>query len=37
MNADMTKDLTLKEIVEAITSLPKGKVPKHDGIPTKFF
>jgi hypothetical protein len=37
MNADMTKDLTLKEIVEAITSLPKGKVPKHDGIPTEFF
>jgi hypothetical protein len=37
MNADMTKDFTLKEIVEAITSLPKGKAPRHDGILTEFF
>jgi hypothetical protein len=37
MNVSMTKDLTLKEIVEAITSLPKGKAPRHDDIPTKFF
>jgi hypothetical protein len=37
MNVDMTKDLTLKEIVEAITSLPKGKALGYDGIPTEFF
>jgi hypothetical protein len=37
MNANMTKVLTLKEITEAITSLPKGKALGHDGIPTKFF
>ncbi len=33
----MTKDLTLKEIMEAITSLPKGKALGHDDIPTEFF
>jgi hypothetical protein len=37
MNADMTKDLSLKEIVEVIISLPKGKALGHDGIPTEFF
>ncbi len=37
MNADMTRPLSLTEIMEAITSLPKGKAPGHDGIPTKFF
>ncbi len=37
MNIAMTKDLTLQEIVEAIATLPKGKAPRHDGIPTKFF
>ncbi len=34
MNADMTQPLSLGEITEAITSLPKGKAPGHDGIPT---
>jgi len=24
-------------VVEAITSLPKGKTPSHDGLPTEFF
>ncbi len=37
MNVDMTRPLSLAEIKEAITSLPKGKAPRHDGIPTKFF
>jgi hypothetical protein len=37
MNANMTRSLSLAEITEAITLLPKGKVPGHDGIPTKFF
>jgi len=29
--------LTLEEVVEAITSLPKGKTPRHDDLLTKFF
>jgi len=37
MNADMTRPLSLTKIMEAITSLPKGKAPGHDGIPTEFF
>jgi len=37
MNVDMTQPLSLAEIMEAITSLPKSKAPGHDGIPTKFF
>ncbi len=36
MNGDMTKVLTLKEIANAITSLPKGKSPRHNGILTEF-
>jgi hypothetical protein len=27
----------LEEVVEAITSLPKGKTPSHNGLPTEFF
>jgi hypothetical protein len=37
MNANLTKSLTLKEILDAIHALPKGKAPGHDGIPTEFF
>jgi hypothetical protein len=37
MNVDMIRDLTLKEIVDAISSLPKGKAPGHDNIPIEFF
>jgi hypothetical protein len=37
MNADLIKELTLKEIQEAISAMPKGKAPGCDGIPTKFF
>jgi hypothetical protein len=37
MNANMTRSLSLAEIMEAITLLPKGKARGHDGIPTKFF
>lgn len=33
----MTQELTLEEVVKAITSLPKGKVPGHDSLPTEFF
>ncbi len=36
-NDELTKDLTLKEIKEAIAAMPKGKAPGSDGIPTKFF
>jgi hypothetical protein len=34
MNADMIQPLSLAEITDAITSLPKGKAPRHNGIPT---
>jgi hypothetical protein len=37
MNVDMTKDLTLKEVVGAITALPKGKAPAHNGLPIEFY
>jgi hypothetical protein len=37
MNVDMTRPLSLVEITKAITSLPKGKAPGHDEIPTEFF
>jgi hypothetical protein len=37
MNANMTQSLSLAKITEAITLLPKGKAPGHDGIPTEFF
>jgi hypothetical protein len=37
MNIDMTRPLSLAKITEAITSLPKSKAPRHDGIPTEFF
>ncbi len=34
MDTNMTWLLSLAEITEAITLLPKGKAPGHDGIPT---
>jgi len=37
MNNDMTRTLSLAEITKAITLLPKGKAPRHDGIPTELF
>jgi len=36
-NQELTKELTLKEIRDAITAMPKGKTPECDGIPTEFF
>jgi hypothetical protein len=33
----MTQELTLEEVVEAITSLSKGKAPSRNNLPTKFF
>jgi hypothetical protein len=30
----MTQELTLEELVEAITSSLKGKAPSHDGLLT---
>jgi hypothetical protein len=36
-NQDLMKPLTLEEIQQVITSLPWGKVPKGDGLPTEFF
>jgi len=37
MNSEMTKELLLKEIQEAISAMPKDKAPGADGIPTEFF
>jgi hypothetical protein len=37
MSVEMTQELTLEEVVQAITSLLKGKTPCHDGLPTEFF
>jgi len=36
-NENLTRDLSAKDIVEAIRTLPKGKAPGHDGIPMEFF
>jgi hypothetical protein len=36
-NVELTKELTLKEIKEAIAVMPKDKAPGGDGIPTEFF
>jgi exonuclease III len=36
-NDELTKELTLKEIKEAITAMPKDKASGGDGIPTEFF
>jgi hypothetical protein len=33
----MTQELTLEEVVEAITSLLKSKTPSHDSLFIKFF
>jgi hypothetical protein len=37
MNSELTQELSLEEVAETITSLPKGKTPGHDGLPTDFF
>ncbi len=36
-NKELTKELTLKEIRDAISAMPKGKALGCDGIPTEFF
>jgi hypothetical protein len=36
-NASLTRDLTLRDILDAIKALPKGKAPGHDGVPMEFF
>ncbi len=37
MNERLTRELTIKEVSEAIRALPKGKAPRHDGVPMEFF
>jgi hypothetical protein len=37
MNERLTKDLSLKDVTDAIKALPKGKAPGHDGVPMEFF
>jgi hypothetical protein len=36
-NASLIRDLTIRDILDAIKALPKGKAPGHDGIPMEFF
>jgi len=36
-NKELTQELTLKEIQEAILAMPKDKAPRCDSISTKFF
>jgi len=36
-NKDLIKDLTLKEVQDAILAMPKGKAPGWDDIPTEFY
>jgi len=36
-NASLTRDLTVRNILDAIKALPKGKAPGHDGVPMEFF
>jgi mannosylglycoprotein endo-beta-mannosidase len=36
-NASLTRDLTVKDILDAIKALPKGKAPGHDGVRMEFF
>jgi hypothetical protein len=36
-NASLTRDLSVRDITEAIKALPKGKAPRHDGVPMEFF
>ncbi len=37
MNIELIRELTLKEVQDAITAMPKDKASGSDGIPTKFF
>jgi hypothetical protein len=36
-NASLTRDLMVRDILDAIKVLPKGKAPGHDGVPMEFF
>jgi len=37
MNKDLTKALTLEEDTLAITTMPKGKLPRKDNLPMELF
>ncbi len=36
-NTNLTRALTVQDVLDAIKALPKGKAPGHDGIPMEFF
>jgi len=36
-NASLTRDFTVRDILDTIKALPKGKAPTHDGVPMEFF
>jgi len=37
MNERLTRDLSFKDVTDAIKALPKGKAPGHNGVPMEFF
>jgi hypothetical protein len=37
MNGELVRDLTLKEVLDTITAMPRGKALGSDGIPIEFF
>jgi hypothetical protein len=37
MNGELVRDLTLKEVLDTITAMPRGKAPRSDDVPTEFF
>jgi hypothetical protein len=37
MNDELSRDLTLREILDAIAAMPRDKAPGSDGIPMEFF
>jgi hypothetical protein len=36
-NESLTRNFTLKDILDAIKPLPKGRAPRHDRVPMEFF
>ena len=37
MNESLAKDITKKELSNAVMSMAKGKAPGHEGIPVELF
>ncbi len=37
MNQELIKEITIEELKEVVTTLPRNKAPRHNQFPTKFF